>query len=129
MREHSVSLGEVIAGRFRVQVIDARAVRRRDFIWIDLKILGGPEDGRCVTVGAHVPDETASSDVKSAFLTKMRGLLPAIWAAKALKQPEDKVIEAIATAIRGEIIEADLSIQSDGKFDATVRLDATRAAP
>lgn len=119
--------GDVISGgTYTVEVVDARALEDKAFLWMDLKIVGGPDADRVVSVGLNVPDDNASRGAIFHFKKKIRGFIPEINAAKVLDLPDDEQPGAIADAILGAKIEADLSIQSGGNYDGSQQLDETR---
>jgi hypothetical protein len=113
-------------GTYVVEVADARALEDKPFIWLDLKIIGGPDDGRVVSVGMNVPDDHSSRGAIFFFKKKVRGFIPQINAAKILDQSDDEQPDAIAEAIIGVRVEADFSTQSGGDYDGSQQLDETR---
>lgn len=111
---------------YTVEVVDVR-VQREDFMWIDLKIVGGPDDGRTVSVSLNMPTDASSDGAIWFFKKKIRGFHPYIkdvWA-----MPDEKQAEAIAERIEGKRVEADLSVQAEGQYKGSQQLDETREIP
>lgn len=119
--------GDVVpGGTYTLEVADARALEDKPFIWMDLKIVGGPDANRVISVGLNVPDDTSSRGAIFHFKKKIRGFLPQLMPLQVFNLPDDEQPEAIAEAILGSTIEADLSVQSGGDYDGSQQLDETR---
>ena len=119
--------GAVEKGTYTVEVVDARSSETQSggsMVWLDCKLIGGPDDGSVVSVSINLP----RSGEKGEFYTrqKLRGFNPQIMSSGAAKLPDEEQAQAIAEAIIGARVEADLSQQSGGPFAGTQQLDATR---
>lgn len=116
--------GDVVpAGEYTVEVVDARAIEDKPTIWLDLKIIGGPDDGRVVSVTLFVPED--GSKAIFFFKRKVRGFLGALAEANVWRLPDDEQPAAIAEAVIGLTVSATLSVQSGGDYDGSQQLDET----
>lgn len=114
-------------GTYTVEVADARAVQTGsggDMLWIDLKVIGGPDDGRVVSVSCNLPRDGEKGVF---FLRKrLRGWNPQIVAKQVHMLPDEDQPDAIAEAIIGTKVEADLALQTEGQYKGSQQLDETR---
>ena len=117
--------GDVVQdGVYTVEVVDARALEDKPFFWLDLKVLGGPDDGRVIAVGVSVPSDGDKSVFY--FRKRIRGFQPLIAKAKVLELADDEQIDAICEAVIGSRVEAVLSVQKGGQYDGRQQLEETR---
>jgi hypothetical protein len=122
--EDPTSDGDVVEpDRYTVQVVDARALEDKDFVWLDLRIVGGPDDGRVVSCSLNMPDDNASRGAKFYFKKKVRGFLPFLTEVWML--PDEEQAEALAEAVLDKRVDAILSIQKDGPYKGSQQLDET----
>lgn len=118
------SNGDVVQkDRYTVQVVDARALEGKDFVWLDLKIIGGPDDGKVVSCSLNMPDDNASQGAKFFFKKKVRGFVP--YLTQVWLMPDDEQAEALAEALLDKRVDAQLSIQKGGQYDGSQQLDET----
>jgi len=118
------SNGDVVQpDRYTVQVVDARALEGKDFVWLDLRIVGGPDDGKVVSCSLNMPDDAASQGAKFYFKKKVRGFLPFLQ--EVWMMPDDEQAEALADALLDKRVDAQLSIQRGGPYDGSQQLDET----
>lgn len=110
---------------YTVEVVDARALEDKPFLWIDLKIEGGPDDGRVVTVGLNVPDDDASRGAIFHFKKKVRAFTRKLLDNSVFELPDDEQPAKIADLLIGERADATLSIQKDGAYKGSQQLDET----
>lgn len=119
--------GEVVpAGVYDVEVVDARPIEGKSVMWLDLKVTGGPDAGRVVSVTLMIPDDNSSRGAVFHFKKKFRGFAPAVNMGQILNLPDDEQVAAIADAIIGAKIEAVLSVQQGGNYDGSQQLDETK---
>lgn len=119
--------GDVVpGGTYTTEVVDARPIEGKSTIWLDLKIVGGPDDGRVVSVTCNVPDDNSSRGAIFFFKKKVRGFNPQLVAANLTGLSDDEVPAAIAEAVLGVTVESDLSVQTGGDYDGSQQLDETR---
>lgn len=113
---------------YAVEVVDARSSETSSgghMVWMDMKILGGPDDGRVVSVSVNLPEDGGKG--LHFARQKLRGFNPQIKAAKAFELPTEQQADAIANAITGVRVEADLTRQTGtGPYAGNQQLDATR---
>lgn len=114
-------------GTYTVEVLDARSSGTSSggsMVWMDLKIVGGPDDGSVVAVSVNLPRDGEKGVF---FLRKrLRGFTPQIRESGASKLPDEEQADVIAQALIGVRVEADLSIQTGGTYDGRQQLDETR---
>lgn len=116
--------GEVVEkGRYTCQVVDARALEGKDFVWLDMRIVGGPDNGKVVSVSLNMPDDEATRGAKFFFKKKVRGFLP--YLTNVWLMPDDEQAEGLADAVLDKTVEAELSIQKGGPYDGSQQLDET----
>jgi hypothetical protein len=119
--------GDVVpGGTYTLEVVDARALETKPFVWIDFRVIGGPDADRVTSCGLNLPDDSSSRGAIFHFKKKIRGFLPQLSAANVLSLPDDDQPDAIAEAILGAVVEADLSIQVGGDYDGSQQLEETR---
>jgi hypothetical protein len=116
--------GDVVQpDRYTVEVVDARALEDKDFVWLDLKIIGGPDNNKVVSCSLNMPDDDSSRGAKWFFAKKVRGMLPylkPVWA-----MPDEDQAAGLAEAVLNKRFDAHLSIQKDGQYAGTQQLDET----
>lgn len=118
--------GDVVeGGAYTVEVVDARALEDKPFLWIDLKIEGGPDDGRVVTVGLNIPDDAASRGAIFHFKKKIRAFSRKLLENRVFDLPDEEQPVKIADLIIGERADVTLSIQEDGEYKGSQQLDET----
>jgi hypothetical protein len=110
----------VAAQESKVEVADARPLEGKDFVWLDLKILGGPDDGRLVSVSLNMPDDSASRGAKFYFEKKVRGFLP--FLTNVWLMPDEQQPAALAAAITGKQVFAKLGVQAEGQYKGSQEL-------
>ena len=117
--------GDVVQpDRYTVEVVDARALEDKDFVWLDLKIIGGPDNDKVVSVSLNMPDDSASRGARFFFKKKVRGFLP--YLQDVWTMPDEDQADALAEALLGKRVDAQLSIQSGtGQYDGSQQLDET----
>ena len=114
--------GDVVQpDRYTAKVVDARALEDKDFVWLDLKIIGGPDNGTVVSVSLNMPDDDASRGAKFYFKKKIRGFLPYLTDVWML--PDEEQAEALADALLDKTVDVQLSIQKGGQYDGSQQLD------
>lgn len=121
----NVGNAAVEKGTYTVEVVDARPLENRDdFLWLDLRILGGPDDGTIVSVSLNMPTDSSTRGAIFYFKRKMRGFYPKV--ANVFQLPDEQQAEALAEAVIGMRVEADLSVQTEGQYKGSQQLDETR---
>jgi hypothetical protein len=113
-------------GRYTVEVVDARSADTSSggkMIWLDLKVIGGVDNGRVVSASINLPRDGE----KGVFFLrkKLRGWSPLISAAHVADQPDEDQPDAICAAILGSQVEAVLSVQAEGQYKGSQQLDET----
>jgi len=120
--------GDVVpAGDYTVEVVDARALEDKPFLWLDLKIVGGPDDGRVVTVGLNIPDDNSSRGAIFHFKKKIRAFSRILMDAAVFDLPDDEQPAQIADLIIGVTADVTLGVQADGQYEGSQQLDETQA--
>lgn len=112
-------------GTYTVEVVDARPLESRDdFLWLDLRILGGPDDGTIVSVSLVLPTDQSTRGAQFYALKKLRGLYPHV--ADVFNLPDEQQAAALAERLPGIRVEADLSVQTEGQYKGSQQLESTR---
>jgi hypothetical protein len=113
-------------GSYTVEIVDARSADTKSggsMVFMDMKIIGGPDDGRVVPVSVNLPREGE----KGIFFARRatRGFPAQMNTMSQL--PDEDQADWLAGAIIGLRMEADLSRQTDpGPYQGNQQLDATR---
>lgn len=116
-------------GTYTCEVIDARSSETSKgghMVWLDLKILGGPDDGSVVSVSINLAKEGEKGVIYT--LQKLGGFKPVMKGKGIGQLPDEQQADAIAQLVVGQRIEADLSLQGQdaGAYAGSQQLDATR---
>lgn len=109
---------------YTVEVINARPMQDKDLVWLDLKVLGGPDDGRVVSVSLNMPDDNASRGAQYYFHKKMTAFIP--YCEHVWDLPNEEQAPALAEAVTGRRAIAKLSVQKEGQFKGSQQLDETQ---
>jgi hypothetical protein len=114
-------------GTYMAEVTDARSAETSsggNMLWLDLRVIGGVDDGQVVSVGVNLPREGEKG--LNFAKKKLRGFNPQIVAANIMALPDEEQADAIAAAVLGVKVEAVVSKQSSGPYKGTQQLDETR---
>lgn len=120
--------GDVVPeGVYEVECVDARALEDKAFLWLDLKILTGPDADRVVSVSLNIPGEDAARGATFWFKKKVRGFAAVVQAANAASGDDDLEFAAqIAEHLVGSRFEAGLSVQKEGAYEGSQQVDYTK---
>ena len=110
---------------YTAEVVDARALEDKAFLWVDLKIEGGPDDGRVVSVGVNIPDDSASRGAIFHFKKKIRAFSRTLLDNKVFDLPDEEQPAKIAELLIGERAEVKLDIEKEGAYKGTQQLIET----
>ncbi len=121
--------GEEVAlepNTYDLEVIDARDVESSPkMIFMDLKVLNGPDANRVTTVGLYIPEDEERG-AQFHFKKKTRGLISALKQVASKNLDDDEFIPALAEAFIGCQFEGKLGVQSGGDYDGRQELQESR---
>lgn len=112
-------------GDYTVEVTEARALEGKKVMFLDLKIVGGPDDGFVTSVSLYVPEDGEKAVYH--FRKKTRGFAQQLAGIDA-NTSDDEMMDAIADALVGAVVDAKLGVQTKGDYAGSQELLETKAA-